>query len=694
MEVASALAAAGVWPAVALTGHLAFTRTWRGDGAALVTSWALLAVAGLAMWSVPLLGSVVLGVYQPVYVGMAGWCITVLGSAALWRRAARRERPAGRNAMWDRVLVAGLVLAGCLYLGFPTESIYGGRDEGVYANHAVYMAHHGRLDVPYPWPAAAGDIFVNGWGGFPGFYNTPGTMTVQFGHLFPVWLAQAYATFGQHGLFRLNAIFALLALAVVYDVFEMAAGAPCAVVATLFLAFNPSELWMARITLSEILTQLFTWSGLCLLLRALRQDSPGLARWAGVCLGVSALVRFDSLFLLPMLLLAHAGYRVVAAPPSRSGSVWMAMYTTALPLFALAVGYFLVFSRPYLNERPYVQTLAVATGIAAALLLALHPVIIASIRPWIRHQAVLVVLGAGLAALAAYAYWIRPLPVAPPRMAYQFPGFYIDLNKGDYRTESLVDLARYLSPVVVWAAIAGWYVSLWRVARGECEAYLAVPVVLIAGFSLAYLYAPSNTPDHLWWVRRFTPVVVPGFVLYATVAVRRLLQTLPSHWSTAAAIATVTFLVAFTVRTDALILTFAEDEGLYAQLSRLADKLPAGVPIVAHGHKFWLTPLYLAFDRLVVPMDLNSADGQRALRAWSAQRAAAHEPVYVLSEVDENVQAPDPNDVIVSRLTTEPSIGRLPEHTIIVKARFRVAKLPKPELIVLPPPAYEHTDHH
>jgi hypothetical protein len=182
--------------------------------------------------------------------------------------------------------------------------------------------------------------------------------------------------------------------------------------------------------------------------------------------------------------------------------------------------------------------------------------------------------------------------------------------------------------------------------------------------------------------------------LYAAVAVRRLLQVLPSPWSTAAAVVTVTFLIVFTFRTDALILTFAEDEDLYSQLSRLADKLPAGVPVVAHGRKFWLTPLYLTFDRLVVPMDLNSADGQRALRAWSAQRAAAHEPVYVLSEVDETAQAPEPDDVTVARLISEPSIERLPERTLVVKARFRVAKILNPELIVLPPPAYEHTDHH
>ena len=40
-----------------------------------------------------------------------------------------------------------------------------------------------------------------GSGVVPGFYQTAGTMTVQFGDLLPVWLAQAYATAGPAALF-------------------------------------------------------------------------------------------------------------------------------------------------------------------------------------------------------------------------------------------------------------------------------------------------------------------------------------------------------------------------------------------------------------------------------------------------------------------------------------------------------------
>ena len=681
-----------MWPALPLTGYIvwACTARWLGvDAVAPLTAGALMTVIGLAVWSVPLLGSVAVGLYWPAFFGVVGWGFTFVGCVSAWRRWSARARRACTSTTREHLLLGGLLLAATFYLGFPTESIYGGRDEGVYANHAVYMVHHGRLDVPYPWPGDANAIFADVWNGMPGFYNTPGTMTVQFGHLFPVWLAQAYATFGQYGLFRLNGVFAALALAVTYDVFQLAVGAPIAVLATLFLAFNPGEMWMARITLSEILTQLFIWSGLCLLLRALQQERAALARWAGVCLGMSALVRFDGLLVLPMLLLAQVAYRFVAVPPLRSHSIWVGLYVTAIPLFALSGAYYFIFSRPYLTERIYVHTLAVASGGAAVLLLASRAAVIGRVRPWLVHRAALAAAGVGLCALAAYAYWIRPLPVGPPHLLYQWPGFYIDSNKGNYRSDSLVDLAQYLSPVVVWAAIAGWYVSLWQIVRGQRGAYLSVPLVLTGGFSVAYLYDHFNTPDHLWWIRRFIPVVVPGFVLYAAFAARALLERLPSRWSRAAAALLVTFLVAFTVHADRLIVTFAEDQGLFDQLERLAQRLPAGVPIIMYGHKSWVTPLYVAFDRQVIPLDLASVDGQQAWKTWSARCAAAHQPAYLLSQIDPNVMAASPDDVTLRRAITEPSINRLPRNYLTIRATFRLPAVDEPRRVVLPPPTHQ-----
>jgi hypothetical protein len=704
VSVLTSLLAAGVWPAVPLTAYVIFLQPRRLDvaGWPALTRWALTAVAGLAVWSVPLLGTAMLGVYRPVYLGVAGWAAVAGAALAIARRRAtgsasaasaspgnRRQPPA--VSAWDGTLFFGLAVVALLYLGYPNESIYGGRDEGIYANHAIYLVHHGRLDVPYPWPSEAGEFFAPRWEGFPGLYQTPGTMTVQFSPLLPVWLGQAFATFGHHGLFRLNAVFALLSLAVFYGVCVAFVRAPIAAGATLFLAFNPGELWVARITLSEMLTQLCMWSGLLLLTRALappqttgtnpspdesattcprasrraNADRSPLAWWAGVCFALAAFVRFDSFLLLPVLLLADVAMHVTSASPAQTRVAWKGMYRTALPLFVLALAYFFTVSRPYVIQRPYLRELAVASVAAAVLRLLVTTRAVERVQRVVRSRPALIVIGLVLLGVSAYAYWIRPLPAGRPEMVYQWPGYFLDQSKGNYRSDSLVQFAQYVSPVVVWAAIGGWYLTLWSCVRDRRDLERLAVLVAVAGFSLVYFYDHGNTPDHIWWIRRFVPVVLPGFVLCAALGVRWLIDRLSRPWSIAIAGALLVYLAGFTARADALIVTFSENKGYFAQVNRLARRLPADQPIVTNVHKSLAAPLFLAFDRRLIPIDATSLEGRATWDTWSATQISQNTPAYLLLEVS----ARSPNslwrdDVVISRVISEHTVHPLPKKTV------------------------------
>ncbi|MFI5364862.1 MAG: ArnT family glycosyltransferase [Candidatus Binatia bacterium] len=750
------LAAGGVWPAVPVTGYLVFAPAQRGtrtEPLPVVTSLALMTVAGLAVWSVPLLASAVAGVYRPGYLGLLGWGTTLVGvwpvvragkvfararvlarndsavhpSAASApvapanrarerqsasrrvagkgrgsqvsrqhaRKASARAQAEGQTtapasrwstiAAWDWLLAAGLILAAGLYLGFPTESIYGGRDEGVYASHAIYLAHHGRLDVPYPWPEDLRATFSDAWDGFPGFYETQPTMTVQFGHLFPVWMAQAFASLGPHGLFRLNAVFALLSLAVFYGLCRTVVAKPYAVVATLFLALNPSQLWMARITLAEIFTQLWIWSGLLLLLQARREDRRSLARWAGVFLGLSALVRFDGLLLIPLLLLSHLTTRIVEEPPGTSASVWRALYQTVLPVYAVAFSYYVLVSTPYFHDlsKFYVRQLAVGSAIALLLLLASTAGVVKFVRRWLTGRTALGILGLGTFALAAYAYWVRPSPSPAPKLVFPRPGFSMDASR-DYSRDSLVNLARYLSFPVVWTGIAGWFLGVRALARWGRDPHLVPALVVITGCSLLYLWDPVVYPDHFWAIRRFVPVVIPGFILSAGLGASAMLDRIPKPWSIAAAALALLFLLWFTIGANALILTFAEDKGYFAQLEQLADKLPRDELIVAHGDRAWTGPLYIAFDRKVVPLNLNHSKGAQAWKTWVAAQASQHRPVYLLIEADvSGSQADKVDEVVLSRSFSEPTVNPLPRRILTQQTRIELYKITQQSQIYL-----------
>lgn len=84
------IAAFGVWPALPLTGYWAFARNYRPAGISplpLATTFALITVAGIAVWSVLLLPAAVAGVYRAGVIGLVGWAVTLFTLAWLlnWR---------------------------------------------------------------------------------------------------------------------------------------------------------------------------------------------------------------------------------------------------------------------------------------------------------------------------------------------------------------------------------------------------------------------------------------------------------------------------------------------------------------------------------------------------------------------------------------------------------------------------------
>ena len=572
-------------------------------------------VAGIALWSGPLLASAAAGLYSARVFGLIGWAVTLCALTGLIKRRAASTRIEPRLSAWDWLLGAGLLLAAGLYLGFPNESMLGGRDQGTYANHAIFIAHHGRLDVPYPWPAGLHSLFFPPFRGFPGVSGTSPNMTVHFPHLFSVWLAQAFSTFGHHGLFRLNGIFALLSAGTFYGVCRSVLPIGYAVAATLFLALNPSQIWVARTTLSEMLAQFFILAGLLALMHALEGENQRLARWSGVLFGISTLVRIDSFLLVPLLLLSHLACRIVEGATGRNcTSIWTPLYQTALPVLALSWGYYHFFVGPYVRARSsQISKLEFAVVFSLLALAAATPRVVNHVARWLKSRVTLVVIGISLFALATYGYWIRP-------------------QLGGDHHRSLVNLAQYLSPLVIWTAILGWFVSMWLLVRRGQNVPLSIGLVIVAGFSLLYLRSPLITPDHFWAIRRFVPVVIPGFIFFAGIGVRWIMERFPVRWSVATSVLVLSFLGAFTLRADAVLFTFPEYKGYFAQLRKLAAKLPKGTPILTHGHPEWATPLFLAFDRQVIPILMNSDNAKNASASLIPLQLAEHKPVYLLYE--------------------------------------------------------------
>jgi hypothetical protein len=286
----------GIWPALPITGFLLFKR---GDAQpehkafSPLIMFALFSTIGIAVWSMPMALAAMWHVYSGAVFGLIGWGVTFFFCV---KRAGGKMAapflPSGLdNSDW--VLIMGLLVVGACYLLRPAESIIGGRDMGIYTNHGIYIAHHGRFDVPYPWENSLDSVSAGNFQGFPALYTTHPTMTVQFAHLYPVWLAQTFCSFGFQGLMRFNSIVGLLSMCIIYGLFRMMMSSKFAIGISLIVALNPGQLWLVHVTLTEILTQLVTWGGFLLFMNALKNDNRFHAGSAGLLLGISSWVRID-----------------------------------------------------------------------------------------------------------------------------------------------------------------------------------------------------------------------------------------------------------------------------------------------------------------------------------------------------------------------------------------------------------------
>jgi hypothetical protein len=183
-------------------------------------------------------------------------------------------------------------------------------------------------------------------------------------------------------------------------------------------------------------------------------------------------------------------------------------------------------------------------------------------------------------------------------------------------------------------------------------------------------------PDHYWAIRRFVPVVIPGFVLYAAAAAREATRRLGSPWARGAEGVALIFLGMFTYRAGQLIFMFAEDSGFFVQLQELARKLPADQVVVTHGYKTWVMPLYVAFDRKVVPVDLNTEPARKAKEEWVGRQTQRQLPAYLLVEVNEGSANPlKVGEAELRRSYTQPTTDPLPRKIITMSQRMELYKV-------------------
>ena len=479
----------------------------------------------------------------------------------------RSSRP---TRVWPAVLVGTMAF---LLHAKPSEYIVGGRDPGAYVSAMGVIARTGAIThldpVVVSIPAEDRSLFYANldeppfrftadviedkpqasWPRFMGFeldHPSSGRITPQFFHLFPAFGAYLFETMGVRGALATPPIFGILGTLAAFFLARRMFGTGVALIGALGLATTVLQVWFARYPVSEGFSQFLILSGLLAHRLDQTSDSTAFGWLCGGLLGLTLLVRIDSLLLLVPLAIWVALQALSRRDVTRRSRVRSVLVPFVFLLAHAAIHAFL-FSKRYshqiLTRRSWNHPAPFWLLVGAVVLILAYagwregPRLMGFVR---RNSATLrtaaiAILGATL----IYGLALRPSLSAwaggdgnPKTARLADPGWLKSLDFHRLAAHDAQALRRY-SWFVGAPALALSFLGLaFFLRRAGSDDVLPLAVLLV--FSGFYFYKIRVFNDYFFAMRRYVPVTLPFTFILAGLAIVTMAQW-SKKWRLAAA---------------------------------------------------------------------------------------------------------------------------------------------------------------
>jgi hypothetical protein len=585
-------------------------------------------VLGIAILTPPLVALAGAGLFRVRMLGAVCW---IGGVITLMRRPRHLARTLSIDLPDALALMAAIVFVIVAASG-RDETLGAGRDQQIYAEAAVALSERGHASGRYSQLDEADRDLLKGLGGVlvPGLtrarngIDQPISTTHPLG--WPIWLALAHAMFGIDGLYAANAIVFALGGLLLFLLLRRIVAPGIAVAATcLFLAL-PSSIWIAGISLSEPMAML-----LLLAVPLLAGAGIYCSRWRIAALLLAAtLVRMDSALLIPALIAATM-LACAAMPTRRAAATARRFALIQVATFGVALLFYLTLFPGYLRSvLEETATIAAASLALALALVVAVPESITGLRRTINAHPTRVVAIALLIGFFAYAAAIRPT-LQPFHLIQQAS----DLNgRRDYREESLLNLATYVSWPILVFALAGVCYAIQSSWIGRHGAFRSLLLVIGIGPALLYLWSPQVSPDHPWAVRRFVPTVIPYVVLFAALFVNVLTRSLGRIGTAAGTIALIAPYAVVASEFPLQQTVIRENHGITPEIANIAHELPEGLVVALDADEDISSALFIAYGKpvaIVASRAVNQANIER-ITNWIVAKNKLGHPAWLLHE--------------------------------------------------------------
>lgn len=489
------------------------------------------------------LGVALVGAMTPLLVGSASLAAVTVGTIAIVRAGVFspvRWKP-NLSVLGALFLVGGITL---LNMRYAAEHLLTDRDPGVYVTAARWLASRGSLLVD---GAVGGFADIAGVDAVSqGYYavRSNGLLYSQFQHGLAVVLAIGRWVGGDWLLLKSVGLLSGGIVATFYMFSRTVLRSWWALAATTGVAVNLVILHFGRDAYSELLLMIFLYGGLWFLHRALSMDRFVVSLTAGLVLGGTALVRIDAWMILAGLL-AFLFFDIWS-----SGDGWRhRIRAVTIPVVVgiaitggIGVLDLLIASPQYMRDlmpNVYRMVAVLAAVVGLGLLVS------ALAKPWqwmaehrVMHRRRIVGTGAAVVIVAGsvFLYLVRPALVVERSTSaievveylQRLQGLPLDGSRR-YWEMSMQWQAWYLGVVGLAIGVAGWAWTAREVAVGKMRR-VAPFLFMFSVVTVAFLLRPANTPDHLWMMRRFLSITIPGFILLGFVGVESWLPIVKARW--------------------------------------------------------------------------------------------------------------------------------------------------------------------
>lgn len=422
-------------------------------------------------------------------------------------------------------LLFAVILSFLIYFIFPTEYLWGRRDPIMYVIKGIEIAKSGGvkhgtsefLNQHYEEIKGFVDLTYRGVYSdyIEGNSSLPGDISFQFLDFFPALLAIGYSIANLDGLFRINSLTGVLCILGIYFFGKRFGGKKVGMIAALFIAINPAQVWGARITQTELLFQLSWIIGANFFCIGWKNNNKVLMILSGGIIGFIGLNRIDS-YILGVGIFGVAIFCNLFIPEKKHNTFLVAMsyFITAGISFLYSCIFSFYYIRDHWNEGVLFMLITCNIIFAAICLLAY----IFKIKPITRLRELNFLSNicdsrSGRIIVCWILFWIARL------LYYARPLLQKEINADfDFCKRSFNEFCWYTSTIAILFAIIGiGYIMKEKQKRRELLGFLAMG----ASSMMVYIYRPAVAPDHIWASRRWISVCIPFVLMLAAYGIEK-----------------------------------------------------------------------------------------------------------------------------------------------------------------------------